>query len=30
MFVITNEIEETMISVQVSERYKFIYVNSYR
>jgi hypothetical protein len=30
IFVITNEIEETMISVQVSERNKFIYVNSYR
>ncbi len=30
IFVITNEIEETMISVQVSERYEFVYVNSYR
>ncbi len=29
IFVITNEIEETMISVQVSERYEFISVNSY-
>ena len=30
IFVITNEIEETMISVQVSERYEFMYVSSYR